>query len=105
RDRLVEGTSHPHRLGLTERSDQPRELVPPARDEATVPPGRAGAADVLLDEDHPRRRLELPNPERGPEARVAAAEDRDVRLRAATERQRGAVRAERGGFGGKCFAE
>ena len=36
------------------RFDQPRQLVPPAGDEAAVPARRAAAADVLLDDDDPR---------------------------------------------------
>ena len=68
------------------------ELRPPAQHEAAVAPARAGAADVLLDQHHVRGGLQLLEPQRGPEAGEAAADDADIGCRVAFQRRRrGAV--------------
>src|SRR2546430_17501867 len=63
-------------------------LPPPRRQTTAVAPAGAAAADVTLDEDDVERRLELLQPERGPQARVAAADDADVGALVARQRRR-----------------
>jgi hypothetical protein len=57
--------------------------------EAAVPPTRAAAALLRLEQDDVEPRLAVPQCKRRPEARVAAADDRDVCLRVTLERRRG----------------
>ena len=71
-------------------------MAPIAVQEAAVPPARAAAALVGLEYDDVERRVALHQRERGPEARVATADNRDVGLSVALER-RGRLRAEPGG--------
>ena len=103
--RRVERLRGPDGLRVAGELDQPRQLVPPAGDEAAVPPRRAAAADVALDDDDAQRRLELAQADRGPEPGVAAAEDRDVRPLLPGERRRGDVRGEGRRLGGERLAE
>ena len=56
------------------------EVRPVAVQEAAVPPARPPADDLLLEHGDAQRRIALPERERRPEARVAAADDRDVDL-------------------------
>ena len=56
--------------------------------EAAVAAARAAAADVALDEHDVERRVVLLEPQRGPQARVAAADDADVGLLVALEARR-----------------
>ncbi len=54
------------------------ELIPPGIHEAAVAPGRAAAADVLLEQDDLPLRRALLQVERCPQPRVAAAHDGDI---------------------------
>ena len=104
-DRRVEGTRRPQRLDFAELVDQARQLVPPAGDEPAVAPGRPRAAQVLLDHDDRGRGLELADPERRPEAGVAAAEDRHVEPGTTGERRRRDVGRQRVRLGGERLAQ
>jgi hypothetical protein len=84
-DGVLRGLRQPERLVLTDPLDQRGDLRPPREREAPVSPGRPAPADVLLEDDDVRRRLELLDPERRPEPRVAAADDADIRLRVLEE--------------------
>jgi hypothetical protein len=64
--------------------------------EAAVAPARPAAALVGLEHDHVEARLPLLQRERGPETRVATADDRDVGVGVTRERRRG-LAAETGG--------
>ena len=70
--------THSDGAGHAVAVDQRRELVPPIRGEPAVPPRRPTAADVGLDEHDPRPRLQLGQPQRRPQTRVPATDDRDV---------------------------
>ena len=65
-------------LLLARALDQRLDLRPPGEREPAVSSRGAAAADVGLEEDDRRPRLELVDAERRPEARVAAADDADV---------------------------
>ena len=73
------------RPGLAVALDERRQLVPPARDEPAVAPGRPAAADVGLEQDDPGARRQL----RQPEARSTARCTRRRRRR----RRRSSCRA------------
>ena len=86
--------------------DERRQLVPPVRDEPAVAPGRPAAADVRLEQDDPRAGLQLGQPERRPQAGVAAADDDDVGRGRATQRRRGRGQVRRRGrFRGERLAQ
>jgi hypothetical protein len=63
-------------------------MAPVAVTEAAVAPARAAAALVGLQDDDVEPRLAFLQRERGPETRVAAADDRDVGLGLTLERRR-----------------
>jgi hypothetical protein len=76
-------------------------MAPVTVAEAAVAPARAAAALVGLEDDDVEAGLALLQRERGPEARVAAADDRDVGLGITFEwRRRLAAEAR-----GECFFE
>ena len=77
-DRVLGSLDEANGLLFPDALDQRLDLRPPRQRKAAVPPRRAAAADVLLDHDDVRARLELLDSKRGPEARVAAADDADV---------------------------
>ena len=87
-DGLLGGPRDPHALLLAARLDQRPELRPPGRQEAAVSPAGTGAADVGLDDGDVAAGLELLDPKRGPETRVAAADDADVGRLLAFQRSR-----------------
>ena len=67
-----------------------REIFgPPAEHEAAIPPARAAAADVLLQDHHLERGITLFQPDRRPKAGIAAAHDADIGLVLALEPGRG----------------
>jgi hypothetical protein len=78
-DRLDRGADEPEALFLPHALDQGLDLRPPGERKAAIAPRRPAAADIRLDEDDGRARLQLRDPERGPEAGVAAADDAHVR--------------------------
>ena len=98
RAEIVDGPVHrlrdPDRLGLAGQVISPGSS---SHQPVTNPPFRPDGPPPqmsLLDDDDPHRRRELAQPDRRPQARVAAAEDRDVGLRLPGERRRGEVGGE-----------
>ncbi len=88
-DRLRRDAGEPEGLLLSHALDERLDFGPPGEREAAVPPRGAAAADVGLDEGDRDAGLELGEPERRPEARVAAADDADVGLHRLDELFRG----------------
>jgi len=80
---------------VTEFVAQARQVAPVAVDEAAVAAARAEPALLGLEKDDVEARLALLQRERGPEAGVAAADDRDVGLGVTVERRRGLDRIGR----------
>jgi hypothetical protein len=70
-------------------------MAPVAVAEAAVAPARAAAALVRLEDDNVEVGVALPQRKRGPEAGVAAPDDRDVGVGVTFERRRG-IAAEAG---------
>jgi hypothetical protein len=68
---------------------QTRQIAPVAVDETAVAAARADPALLGLEENDVETGLALLQRKRGPEAGVAAADDRDVGLRVTVERRRG----------------
>src|SRR5262249_19128719 len=95
------GDGEPLRALRAEQVAELGERGPVALDEAAVPPARAGAAERRLDDRHPGARISLEDREGGPQARVAAADDRDVGRRIARERRR----VYRAALGRECLLE
>jgi hypothetical protein len=81
---------------VAEAPTQPRQVAPVAVQEAAVPPARPAAALLGLEHEDVERRIALLQRERSPEARVAAADNRDVCAGVTLERRR-RLRAEAGG--------
>ncbi len=88
-DRVVDGLRGGHGPGDPVPLDQRRQLVPPAGGEPAVAPGRPTTADVGLEEDDPRARRLLGDPDRRPQPGVPATDDGHVRRRRAAQRRRG----------------
>jgi hypothetical protein len=72
---------------------QARQVAPVAVDEAAVAPARAAAAVLRFEQDDVEPGLALFQRQRGPEARVAAADDDDIGLGVPLERRRRLIRA------------
>jgi hypothetical protein len=73
---------------VSELVAQARQVAPVTVDKAAVTAARAEPALLRLEEDDIEPRLALLQRERGPEACVAAADDRDVGLGVTLERRR-----------------
>src|SRR6185503_18567212 len=74
--------------GVAEALAHAGQVRPVAVAEPAVAPARPAAALVGLEHDHVERRLALLQRERGPEAGVAAADNRDVGVGVTRERRR-----------------
>jgi hypothetical protein len=88
RDDRLGGPGDLERALVAELVAQAREVAPVAVDEAAVAAARAEPALLSLEEDDVEARLALLQRKRGPEAGVAAADDRDVGLGVTGERRR-----------------
>ena len=85
-DRLTR-PAQTHGFLVAEQRQERRERCPVPVQEAAVASARPVAADLGLEERHPQAGGALAQRERGPEARVPAADDRDVRRRVPRERR------------------
>jgi hypothetical protein len=70
--------AQPHRLGLAAQLDEAGQLGPPGEGHAAVSPRRAAATDVALENGDVAGGIALLDAQRGPQADVAASEDRHV---------------------------
>src|SRR6185503_2168341 len=77
-----------HRVGVPVGLADVADLLPPPVAEPAVAAARTAAADVGFEEDHVEVGLPFLQEPRGPQPRVPAAEDHDVRRRVAFERRR-----------------
>src|SRR6185312_1332849 len=88
RDDPVARAAELERGGVAEERAQRRQVRPVAVAEAAVPAARPEAAEPGLEDGHAQLWIALAEREGGPEARVAAPDDRHVHLERAGERRR-----------------
>ena len=86
-NRRLGALCEPPTVDCAEQRRQRGQLRPPGQDKAAISTGGTAAADVLFDDRDLTSRIELLDPNRSPEADIAAADNGDVGTGFARERR------------------